>query len=273
MTVILVFRRQHSWMLLQSEIREQENMQNFPKWVWHYHFIILFNILEGLCNLVKWRLILVQESLHVCKYEVEPLAHPLIWETYLNCKNSCGQMYKAFCPTTDETHRCTRAKISISTHSLNDYWMTHDPGPQGLFLFFFMFWWAKIGQFLVSVDFFLVLKGLGVRKCSHLSSCLTEREMYFPRVLQELHNSSQGADGSTSSYLAPKELLRKQLQGSRHFCITDSGMALINCREACTGRSHLKQNCFPLYVVCFYELFWEPMCLYKNLKMFVPMFA
>lgn len=30
----LVSRRQHSWTLLQSEIPEPENMQNFPKWVY-----------------------------------------------------------------------------------------------------------------------------------------------------------------------------------------------------------------------------------------------
>lgn len=34
--LLLVSRRQRSWMLLLSEIPEQENMQNFPKWVQYY---------------------------------------------------------------------------------------------------------------------------------------------------------------------------------------------------------------------------------------------
>lgn len=37
--LLLVSRRQRSWMLLLSEIPEQENMQNFPKWV-HYHYLM-----------------------------------------------------------------------------------------------------------------------------------------------------------------------------------------------------------------------------------------
>lgn len=38
-SLLLVSRRQRSWMLLLSEIPEQGNMQNFPKWV-QYHYLM-----------------------------------------------------------------------------------------------------------------------------------------------------------------------------------------------------------------------------------------
>lgn len=38
-SLLLVSRRQRSWMLLLSEIPEQENMPNFPKWA-HYHYLV-----------------------------------------------------------------------------------------------------------------------------------------------------------------------------------------------------------------------------------------
>lgn len=44
-SVLLVSRRQRSWMLLLSEIPEQENMQNFPKWV-QYHYLMFQSALS-----------------------------------------------------------------------------------------------------------------------------------------------------------------------------------------------------------------------------------
>lgn len=64
-SLLLVSRRQRSWILLLSEIPEQENMQNFQKWV--YYRCGMF--WSALCVTSSC----VQESLQVCKQGVRPI--------------------------------------------------------------------------------------------------------------------------------------------------------------------------------------------------------